>query len=294
MQDSFAIPAAEIERLVAAHDGDMALLWLYRLSRGDDSPEEAARVLCRTRGEMEAAREKLRRMEREPARPAAPRPAPPDELPEYTARDLTQRSREDPRFSAIVAEAQRVLGRMLSSSDLKKLFGIYDYLALPPEVIMMLLNYCVSASAGGNPPSMRVIEKEAYTWANREILTLEQAEEYIAGSRRRRESLARAAQTLGLTGRPLSQTETRYLSEWVEMGFEGEMLELAYDRTVTKTGSLRWGYMNSILKSWHEKGLRTPEDVREKDTRRPAAPDNAGGQRDMGKLIAGLDKMIKG
>ena len=285
------VSAGELERLIAAHDGDVALLWLYGRLHGDGSLEDAARALCRTRRELEAAREKLRRLEALPARQDAPvlRPAPADELPEYTAKDLSRRSRDDPRFAAIVTEAQRTLGRMLSTSDLKKLFGIYDYLALPPEVIMMLLNYCVTQCAGGNPPTMRYIEKEAYVWANREILTLEQAENYIADSRRRRERLSQAAKLLGLQGRPLSSTETRYLTEWLELGFSDEMLELAYDRTVTKTGGLKWGYMNSILKSWHEKGLQTPADVRDRDIRRPVG--RTGSPPDMGRLLAELDKL---
>ena len=110
-----------------------------------------------------------------------------------------RRSREDAGFAAIVSEAQKVLGHVLSSSDLKRLFGIYDYLALPPEVILMLLNHCVSISQGRRP-SMRFIEKEAYVWANREIMSLEQAEEYIRSSRQRREELGRIKESLGIRG----------------------------------------------------------------------------------------------
>lgn len=291
--DRFTVTAAELSRLVAAHDGDVALLWLYRLLHGSDSPEDAARALCRTRAEVEAAREKLRRLD-----PGAPAPAPaeklppPDETPEYTAKDIAVRSREDPRFADLVTEAQRALGRILSSSDLKKLFGLYDYLALPPEVIMMLLNYCVSTAPSGSPPSMRLIEKEGYVWANREILTLEQAEEYIASSRRRKDQLARAAQLLGITGRALSPTEGKYLSAWLDMGFGEELLEIAYDRTLTNTGGLKWSYMNGILKSWHEKGLHTVADVRDKDSRRSRSrTDRTPPPQNLDELIAGLDKI---
>ena len=177
----------------------------------------AAGMLCRTRAEMEAALEKLQRMGL--AEPTAPAPAaaapaqtvklpPADETPQYTARDLAERSKEDPRFAALVIEAQRALGHVLNTNDLKRLFSLYDYLALPPEVIMMLLNYCVKSRPTGNPPSMRQIEKEGYVWANREILTFEQAEKYIADSEYRREKLAQTARLLGITGRALSPTES--------------------------------------------------------------------------------------
>ncbi len=294
MQGSEAlnIRADEAEALIAAHDGDVALLFLYLRSGGTADMEAAARALCRTRAEISAAQEKLSRLGlADAAAPAEPRPLPAEELPEYTAQDIAERTRNDNTFSSIVSEAQRVLGRVLSSSDLKKLFGIYDYLALPPEVIMMLLHYCVSSSASGNPPTMRRIEKEAYAWANREILTLEQAEEYISSSRRRHERLYQLGQLLGISGRPLSPTESKYLTAWLDMGFGDDLIEIAYDRTVTNTGGLKWSYMNGILKSWHEKGLLTPADVRDRDTRRgrPAKP--AEEPQDLSRLLADLDKL---
>lgn len=266
------------EALIAAHDGDVALLYIYLCCRGGEDLERAARELCRTMGEISAAWEKLQRMGLLPGERAfqdrpvpAPKPAPTEELPEYETEDLVRRSREDAGFSAIVTEAQKVLGHVLSSSDLKRLFGIYDYLALPPEVILMLLNHCVSISQGRRP-SMRFIEKEAYVWANREIMSLEQAEEYIRSSRRRREDMGRIKESLGIRGRELTATEQKYISSWLDMGFGEECISIAYDRTVTNTGALKWNYMNKILLSWHEKGIHNAAQLEEKEGRRKTAP----------------------
>lgn len=277
------ISAAAVDRLLAAHDGDVALLWLWLSRHAQPDLESAARDLCRTRAEMEAAWEKLRRMElasvaAAPAAPPTVSPAPatpsrqpPADPPEYTARDIVERG--DPAFTALVAEAQRVLGHGLSTPDLKKLFGIYDYLALPAEVVMQLLHYC-AASSRGRLPSMRYIEQEAYIWADREILTLEQAEAFIAEQARRREESAAVAELLGIRGRELTGTERKYIQSWLEADTPRELISLAYDRTVTNTGALKWSYMNKILQSWREKGLRSVAQVQEKDLppRRGAAP----------------------
>lgn len=276
--DDKFISAADADRLIAAHDGDVALLYLYIRRTGSTDTEGAARALCRTLGEMEAALEKLERMGLLSDAPAASPPPrkmqpPPDEMPEYSAADIV--SRGDRTFTALIQEAQRVLGHALSTPDLKKLFGIYDFLRLPGDVIMVLLHYCVGVS-NGRLPSMHFIEKEAYAWANREIRTLEQAEAYIEAQSRRREQSAAAARALGITGRELSATEKRYIAAWLDMGFTPELIAMAYDRTVTNTGALKWGYMNKILQSWQEKGLFTAEDVEAKDPRRrPAAPEKA-------------------
>ncbi len=50
------------DRLIAAHDGDVALLYIYRLRTGCTGHEQAARDLCRTLREIEAADEKLSRL----------------------------------------------------------------------------------------------------------------------------------------------------------------------------------------------------------------------------------------
>jgi DNA replication protein DnaD len=56
------------------------------------------------------------------------------------------------------------------------------------------------------------------------------------------------------------------------MGFSPEAVSIAYDRTVLKTGALKWPYLNSILKSWHQKGLHTPEEIETGDGSSAAPP----------------------
>lgn len=297
------ISAPAADKLIAAHDGDVALLYIYRLRTGCADPERAARDLCRTLGEVSAAEEKLRRMELLPGAPdqAAEPPAipePEERLPEYRTEDILRRSREDGTFAGIVDEAAKVMGRSLSGGDMKTLFGVYDYLALPPEVILMLLHYCqelfLEKYGPGRRLTARAIEKEAYIWANREILTFEQAEEYIRLQRSRWGQTGRIKEALGIQGRELSATEGRYVASWLDMGFDAEAVAEAYDRTVTNTGSLKWNYLNKILQRWHEAGLHTPEEIEAKDGRRrkaPAPPREPARPIDMDELRSLLDKI---
>lgn len=270
---NFPDPATR-DRLIAAHDGDVALLWLWLCRSGVYNGDRAAEELCRTLGEMDTAYEKLCRMGLYPLTPERSAPkAPVEELPQYTVSDVLRRSAEDSSFKAVLCEAERLLGRSLSSPDMKILFGIYDYLALPTEVIFVLLNYCTELFrqkyGPGKLPSMRSIEKEAYSWANNEILTLEQAEEFISASRLRRTQAEEIKTALGIRGRELTPTERKYVFSWIDMGFTADALAVAYDRTVTNTGSLKWNYMNKIVSSWHQKGIHTAREIDEKDRRSP-------------------------
>ena len=81
------------------------------------------------------------------------------------------------------------------------------------------------------------------------------------------------------------------------MGFDAEALALAYDRTVLKTGRLQWKYMDSIVRSWHGKGLHSLREIREGDTLSPAqAPRPAGAapdQSELQRMERRMDKMKK-
>jgi len=268
---SLSVPAADADALLALGDGECALLYLHVLRVGGTlTPALAARELGRTEEEILAAAKRLERAGLWSAEADRPLPGP-EELPEYSPGEIVRRTREDRAFQGLLTETQRVLGHSLSGADLKTLFGIYDRLGMPPEVVMLLINHCAAALrrryGEGRLPSMRAIEKEAFRWADREILTLEQAEEYVAALDRMERESERVRQALQLTGRELTPTERKYLESWLAMGFGADALALAYDRTVVSTGKLSWAYMNKIVQSWYEKQLFTPEDIEKGDAR---------------------------
>lgn len=271
-----SLPAEAVDRLLACADGNCALLYLHILRSGGLSLSAAARDLKLSQSQVSLAADTLRRLG---LLEKAPEPLKSTEMPEYTAQDIVARANTDPSFEGVVHEAQQALGKLLSSSDLKILFGIYDHLGLPAEVILMLINHCIEehqARCGdGRMPTMRSIEKEAWFWADREILTFEAAEEHIRREKEKKELTARVKEVLQIRGRELTPSERKFVNDWLDMGFGPEALAIAYDRTVLGTGKLAWKYMNSILCSWKEQGLLTPDQIEAGDARhgkKPAAP----------------------
>lgn len=273
-EENRILSSADADRLLAAKDGAAALLYLHILRRGGFSLTDAAADLRLSEAETARAAETLRRLgllHRE-------QPLPEKAMPEYTAEDIGTRARTDPGFEDVVAEAQRALGRVLSTADLKLLFGIYDYLALPPDVIMLLLHHCIEdyqrRSGAGRMPSMRAVEKEAWFWAENEITTLDAAEEHIRRDRERQQLGEQVKEVLQIRGRALTASEAKYVQSWLDLGFLPDAIAVAYDRTVLSTGRLVWKYMDRILQSWSEKKLFTPAEIEAGDARRvsPARP----------------------
>lgn len=272
------MPLRDAERLTKAANGFDALLYIFILQSGGELDEAAAaRALRVSPSEISASAGRLAALgllSGPAGGEAALEPA--QELPEVSAEDIVRRTADSADFQALVAETQRVYGRLLSTSELKTLFGFYDYLALPPEVIMLLIHHCAEQTeqryGPGKKPGFRTLEKEAYAWVNREIITYERAEQYIAEQERRAARLTEAARAVGIRDRAPTGTERRYLEDWLALGFDLPALEEAMERTVTNTGALKWRYMDGIVRSWDSKGLHTLREIDAGDKKPARAP----------------------
>lgn len=117
----------------------------------------------------------------------------------------------------------------------------------------------------GPQATLRQIEREGYAWARRGIDTQAEAAEYLRRYALRQEALPGYMRALQLGDRAPSASEEKYLSAWQEMGFEPEAVAIAYDKTVLRCHEFKWPYCNGILKKWHEAGLHTAQEIREKD-----------------------------
>lgn len=260
------------DRLLALGDGDAALVYLHLLRRGSTAG------LNWPAPRLHSALEKLHQLRLTAAASPAPECAVPELLPpEYTTQDLAD-SLSDPTsdFPSLCREVERRLGKKLSTADLKSLYTLYDHLALPAEVILLLVGWCteqVRQKYGpGRIPLMSQIQKEGFRWARLNIDTLERVEDHLAHLTRLRSREGEVLRLLDIPLRPLVERERGYIAAWDEMGFDDEAIRKAYELTVLKKQSMNWAYMNAILRRWHEKGLHTAAQIQAGDRAPQRAP----------------------
>lgn len=286
-----SMTAEAADRLVKAGNGDQALLYLHLLRLGGGfAPDAARRALGWTGDRVRAAFDGLVALGLADAgaeQPAAAAPPEPDSPPEYTAGDIARELEGGSSFPGLVGEVERRLGKVLSTADLKMLYTLYDYLALPAEVVLLLVNWCIEENqrkyGEGRMPRMVQIRREGFIWRRLGVDTPEAADAHLRQQARLRGREKELLPLLDIAGRPPVEQERKYLDSWVQMGFDNGAIRLAYEKTVFKKQSLNWPYMNSILKSWHQKGLHTARQVADGDSglprRRgalPGAPDRPG------------------
>ena len=180
-----SMPAAAAERLIRLDSGDAALLYLYLLGHGN------AAGLNWPRERLQGALDLLSAQGMAGAEAAPPPPAPPVQEalpPEYTTQDVTAALQEaGSTFSALADEVERRLGKRLSANDLKILLTLYDHLALPGEVILMLVTWCIEETerkyGPGRRPFLSQVRKEGFAWSRQGIDTVEAASALGLGSR---------------------------------------------------------------------------------------------------------------
>ncbi len=185
------------------------------------------------------------------------------ERPAYTSAEIDAVAAKNKAVDTLFRQAEEILGRILSPSDFELIYSFVDWLGLPVEVVIMLLRY--AASRGKT--AKRYLETVAIDWADKGIDNFESAEEYIREIELKLSNEGKIRGILGIYDRALSQTEKKYIKSWTfEKNIPSELVAEAYDRTVSATGKLSWAYMNKILLSWSEEGLKTVDEVREKET----------------------------
>lgn len=262
------------DRLLKLDSGDAALLYIHLLRRG------TAQGLNWTQSRLQTALEQLKSQGLAPAETPLPDPAPQEiPVPAYATEDINAALADrTSAFPALCDEVERRLGKKLSASDLKSLYTIYDHYALPAEVILMLVGWCTEEMerkyGPGRKPFLSQIRKEGTIWAKRGIDTMERAEEHIARLTRMRSREGEVLRLLDIPLRPLVEREKTYIAAWDDMGFDNESIRMAYEKTVLKKQSMDWGYMNGILRRWHEKGLHTAAAIQAGD--RDPRPIQAG------------------
>lgn len=182
--------------------------------------------------------------------------------PSYDMEEIDAATAANHDIDSLFKQAELILNKMLTKSDIEMLYSFHDWLGLPVEVITMLLHYGASHDKKGR----RYLETVAMDWADQGIDTYEKAEEYISKLEENDSKERQIRSVLGIYDRGLTATEKKYLKIWTqEKDVPVALIAPAYDRTVERTGKLSWAYMNKILMSWLEEGIFTAEALEAKE-----------------------------
>lgn len=187
-------------------------------------------------------------------------------LPRYNAESLLEKKTEDKSFSFLVDEVQRIIGKTLNHTDISVVLAMYDHLNFSTELILMIINYCIS----NQKTSFRYIEKIALDWFDRGIDTFEKAELLIKNLEKKARIETSVAAYFGIDNRALSKKEQEYIETWYgTFKMSVDMIRHAYEICIDKKAKLSFSYINAILADWFKKGYKTVADIEDNDSSAP-------------------------
>lgn len=192
--------------------------------------------------------------------PEKPKKAVLKDKPSYVSREIFDFMSSNEELKSLYSFVEQKLGKVLSPSEVGILFSFYDWLCLPIDVIILLFTYAESI----HKLNMRYIEKIAVNWCNNGINTIELAEQFLKEEEDKKALYSRIKKILQISGRELTDPERKYITSWsIEFQMPDELIKKAYEMTVLNTGKVSFAYMNSILKNWFKKGIKTVQEAEE-------------------------------
>ena len=180
---------------------------------------------------------------------------------------ILARAKESPEISFLFNEAQLKLGRTIGYEGQCAMLMIHDQYGLPVEVILMILEYAVSI----NKISYSYISAIGKNWAEKEIDTIEKADEQITTLRTSNTQWKQFAAMAGISNSRPTSAQLPYIKSWSDdLGFDAEMIYLAYEQMANHCQRLSLPYIDKVLQTWHKTGIKTPEDVENANNARAA------------------------
>jgi len=187
-----------------------------------------------------------------------------DEQPFYSSLELGKAAEDNADFRNLVDYAQKKLNKIFNTSELARLWSFLDYLKMPAEVVMLVIEDCCSREK----TSLRYISKMLNDLQDRGVDSYEKAEAYFLAREKSRSYENYVRRLFGLGERKLTGAEEEALRTWREdWHFGEELLDAAYEKTVASAKNPSIKYMHKILESWHGDGVKSPQDLSRKSAR---------------------------
>ena len=180
-------------------------------------------------------------------------------MPQYSVHELEIYKTSSSDIDRLFKLAERKLGTLLKYTDLNILFGLYDWLKLPLDVIEILIAYCAEL----DKRNMNYIQSVAIDWAEKNINTAEKAREHIKTFSTDYREILKA---LGLGKNNPAPVQVEFMEKWLkEYKMPLDVILEACDVTIMQTGKAEFRYCDGVIKKWHESNIKTLDAIKQSE-----------------------------
>lgn len=178
----------------------------------------------------------------------------------YSTSEIAHARKNDSDFSYLVDYVEKVTGELMNSSKQGDLLYLYDNLGMQCDVIMGITAHCVSE----DKRKIRYIVKTAEGIHNDGVRTSKELESYINAKNKYKEFSTFVKKLIGAGDRAFTASEEKTVKKWEsELCVSRELVEYAYERTVSLISKPSLPYMSKIIEGWHNEGINTVEQAKQ-------------------------------
>jgi DnaD/phage-associated family protein len=180
------------------------------------------------------------------------------ELPQYTSAELNSLLEKHHNVVELIDECQNILGKIFTASDIKVIMALKDYLGLDNDYILVLMHY----AARIDKKTLRYIEQIAVSCMDEGFTDAKTLQVELYAREERAHIENKIKNVFGIGTRKLTAKEQKQINAWVnEYKYDLEVIERAYDITVSATSKPSIHYAHAILEKWYAEGIKTLSDV---------------------------------
>lgn len=196
----------------------------------------------------------------------------PDTPPFYSGMDLENAAKSNPDYKNLVDFMEKRLDKVFNTGELATIWSYLDYMKMPADVVMLIAEDCCERGHG----NLRYITKAVISFQDQGLTSYEKANAYYLAQTQKEKFARKIKKLFGMGDRTLTRTEDAHLAEWMGWNFSDEMLDLAYEKTVSAAAKPSINYMHKILLNWHQEGIATPGDAERYKPSKKAEPGQVG------------------
>lgn len=161
-------------------------------------------------------------------------------------------------FRAMVAEIQRITGRVVNQPLLTVFYNMTENLRFSHEMVVQMVAYCNRI----DKYTARYLETLAADWHDNGITTFEAAEAKIRQLEESRSLINSLKRAFGIATN-FSAKQREMIEGWHNKGLSEELIKEAYNRCMDNKGQMSFAYMNKILENWSKLGYKKVADIRD-------------------------------
>ncbi len=168
---------------------------------------------------------------------------------------------KDPAIKELFQSAEQYAGRPLKPTEQKSLIWMNEYLGMQPDLISLLIAFCAHIEKF----SPSYMEKIARAWQEQNINTSALALEDIEKRTNARTFTGRIRSMFEMPRTP-TEYQQGFIDNWFKNGYSLELIRYAYEKTRNSADDkLSFPYIDTILTSWDESGIRTVAEAKQVD-----------------------------